>query len=100
MFCRSCWANLPDGTERCPKCQNDPRVAVAPPSSAPAAAAPAPLAPPPRAPRPARGRGSNLAWVNMALALALGAVIAGPLLMRWWGERRTTLLSPEGGSAA
>jgi tetratricopeptide (TPR) repeat protein len=92
MFCRSCWANLPDGTERCPKCQNDPRIPVAPP-------APAPVEPAP-APPPARARGSNLAWLNVALALALGLGIAGPLLMRWWDERRTTLLSTGASPAA
>ena len=35
MFCRSCWANLPDGTARCPKCQHDPRLAT-PPLAVPA----------------------------------------------------------------
>ena len=28
MFCRSCWANLPDGTERCPKCQHEGSLLV------------------------------------------------------------------------
>jgi len=27
MFCKNCWANLPDGTEQCSKCGLDPRVA-------------------------------------------------------------------------
>jgi hypothetical protein len=35
MFCRSCWANLPNGTARCPKCQHDPRLAI-PPLAVPA----------------------------------------------------------------
>src|SRR5215831_2345512 len=88
MFCRSCWANLPDGTERCPKCQHDPRVPMSPPPDPVATASPPP--PPPRLPPgPAKGRPSNLARVNMALAALLVAGIGGPLLMHWWEERRT-----------
>src|SRR5215468_10795420 len=100
MFCRSCWANLPDGTERCPKCQSDPRVAVAPVSPTPAEAAPA--APPPRlaAARSPKGHGSKLVWVNVALALALGLGITVPLLTRWWEERRAALISADGASPA
>jgi tetratricopeptide (TPR) repeat protein len=28
MFCRTCWANLPDGTKLCPRCGSDPRFPV------------------------------------------------------------------------
>jgi tetratricopeptide (TPR) repeat protein len=83
MFCRSCWANLPDGTERCPKCQNDPRVAVSPPP-------PAETPPLSVGAAAARGRGANLALVNMALALALVVGVTGPPLMRWWERRAAT----------
>jgi tetratricopeptide (TPR) repeat protein len=102
MFCRSCWANLPDGTERCPKCQHDPRVAVSPPepvppvepASAPAAPAPSTL------PAPAPPRGAYLARLNAALAAAIVLGVAGPVLVRWWEARRTASLSTGGDSAA
>ena len=70
MFCRSCWANLPDGTEQCPKCQNDPRVPSAAAGrvgrgrSAPAAA------PPPVAPGATRAART---WRRLNLALAAAA---------------------------
>src|SRR5262249_49120348 len=62
MFCGSWGANPPDGTERCPKCESDPRVAVSPP--------PVEKPPPTVSVAPARGRGANLARVNMVLAFA------------------------------
>ena len=89
MFCRSCWANLPDGTERCPKCQHDPRVPV------PSAEAGAPAAPPPRptpapsvARNPAARRGRTLARVNLALAAVFLLLVGGPPVARWWEARR------------
>src|SRR5262245_57366603 len=100
MFCRSCWVNLPDGTERCPKCQNDPRVAVAPTPPTPVEAAPAAPLPRPVAPRSGPGHRSKLVWVNVALATALGLLIAGPLLSRWWEERQTAFNSTDGAPLA
>jgi len=38
VFCRRCWANLPDGTPHCPRCQEDLTAPAPPP----------PVAPPPR----------------------------------------------------
>ena len=89
MFCRSCWANLPDGTEQCPKCQKDPRMAVAPAEPL-AASTPAPV--PPSAPAASRSpapRGGTLARLNLVLAAALVLGVTGPLLMRWWEAQRT-----------
>jgi tetratricopeptide (TPR) repeat protein len=101
MFCRSCWANLPDGTEQCPKCQRDPRVAVTPPPAAAAETGP-PATPPPRAPSsapaPVRRGGVNLAYVNAAVAGALVLFVAGPPLVRWWEAQRAA--SPAGDQAA
>ncbi len=101
MFCRSCWANLPDGTERCPKCQHDPRVAVSPPEPAPpsqrAAALPAPTSSVPPAPRPPRA--TKLARVNATLAAVLVLGVAGPILMQWW-EARRAVGPPSGGESA
>ena len=94
MFCRSCWANLPDGTGQCPKCQNDPRLAAAPPAPDPSGAAPAP----PVGPRPAARRASNLGLVNMTLALALGLGIGGPPLVHWWEGRRASPQPTDGAS--
>jgi tetratricopeptide (TPR) repeat protein len=101
MFCRSCWANLPDGTEQCPKCHNDPRVPVAPPSAEPVAAA-SPLPPPTSGGELARAKapGSRLAWVNMALAVAIVGGVGGPLLFRWWEDRQEALRSAETGAQA
>ena len=102
MFCRSCWANLPDGTERCPKCQHDPRVAASPPESAPSAE-PAPVLPAPTPsapPAPPPPRGTNLARLNVALAAVLVLGVAGPLLVRWWETRRAAGPPPGGDSAA
>jgi tetratricopeptide (TPR) repeat protein len=87
MFCRSCWANLPDGTERCPKCQRDPRVPVAPPPEPSARPA---VAPRPPADPPAPGR--NLARLNILLAALLAALVGGPPVARWW-------MAPPGRSA-
>src|SRR5262245_58371328 len=92
MFCRSCWANLPDGTEQCPRCQHDPRVA----SDHPAADSPASPAPPPAhrtepVPVIARPRpGRNLARLNAALAGTFVLIIAGPSLVRWWETWRAS----------
>src|SRR5262245_47419939 len=96
MFCRSCWANLPDGTERCPKCERDPRVAVA----APASASPGPSGSPSPPGRPASGvpvptHGGRLARLNAMLAAALALAVTGPVLVHWWESRREP---PPGGS--
>jgi tetratricopeptide (TPR) repeat protein len=80
MFCRSCWANLPDGTAECPKCHRDPRIAGAPPA--------APLAPP-AIPRGApASRLPGLARLNLVLAAGLAVAILGPPGVRWWEARR------------
>ena len=103
MFCRSCWANLPDGTERCPKCQHDPRVATSPPESAPAAdLAPSVLSTPapPARPAPPPPRGANLGRLNAALAAVLVLGVTGPVLVRWWETRRAGDPVPGGDSAA
>jgi tetratricopeptide (TPR) repeat protein len=103
MFCRSCWANLPDGTERCPKCQNDPRVAVVPASPAstaapvvtPVAASVAPIVRVSAA--PAAARGGTLARLNAVLAAALVLGVTGPFLVRWWEAQR---IAPAAGGSA
>ena len=88
MFCRSCWANLPDGTERCPKCQRDPRV-PAPPAEAGSAPPPRPAPPAsPVARASASRRGTNLARANVALAAVIVALVAGPPVLRWWEARQ------------
>src|SRR6185436_18457659 len=97
MFCRSCWANLPDGSERCPKCQQDPRVpSAAPAPSPPAAAPPPPLPAVAPAPPP---RGTSLARLNVALAAVLVLGVAGPFLMRWWETSRAAPPAAGTGSA-
>src|SRR5262245_26168864 len=99
MFCRSCWANLPDGTEQCPRCHHDPRVAPVPlasdsPSSpALSAAAPAQSASVNSGPRPGR----NLGRLNAALAGIFVLIVAGPPLVRWWETSRA--LAPPVGTA-
>jgi tetratricopeptide (TPR) repeat protein len=89
MFCRSCWANLPDGTERCPKCQHDPRVAAPPAdpglSAHPVARTDTPIR---VTPPPASRRGTTLARVNMALAAVVLVLVGGPPVMRWWQTRQ------------
>jgi tetratricopeptide (TPR) repeat protein len=96
MFCRSCWANLPDGTERCPKCQHDPRGAVA--SSASAAGPSGPPPPPPRSVpvAPASPGGGRLARLNAVLAAALALAVTGPVLVHWWEARREPAPEVEG----
>jgi tetratricopeptide (TPR) repeat protein len=100
MFCRSCWANLPDGTEQCPKCQKDPRVAVAPPAPT-GASTPAPVPPStPAATVSPRPRGATLARVNLVLAAALVLGVTGPFLMRWWEAQRMAAPSAGAGPSA
>jgi tetratricopeptide (TPR) repeat protein len=109
MFCRSCWANLPDGTERCPKCQGDPRVPATPPpastaptggapSARPAAAAPGAARVPSPARASARRPGFNLAYLNAAIAGALVLFVAGPPAARWWQAQRAANRT-DGGAA-
>jgi tetratricopeptide (TPR) repeat protein len=118
MFCRSCWANIPDGSPACPKCQADltagpgapapggaaptpDRAPPAPPSSGPAPptppasalATPGPPAPrpaPPPASRPApAARGGD--WQNRLIALVallLLTIVAGPTVVGWVVQRR------------
>jgi tetratricopeptide (TPR) repeat protein len=102
MFCRSCWANLPDGTERCPKCQHDPRVPAAPPVSGPPAS---PAGAPPAAPRAAApaapaARGTTLARLNAALAAVLVLGVAGPVLLQWGRAPRAAAPPPAGAALA
>lgn len=100
MFCRSCWANLPDGTERCPRCQRDPRVAVPPPAD-PGPPTPSPPAPPDGAPAvptvSGARRGTNLARLNVALVGVFVLIAASPPLVRWWEARRAAT-PPDGGT--
>lgn len=85
MFCRACWATLPDGTERCPRCGRDPRLAVAPP---PPARLPPPASGPPGASAsPAPGRATRLARLNLLLGALLAVLVGGPPLARWWEGR-------------
>ena len=100
MFCRSCWANLPDGTELCPKCQHDPRVAAVPAEPAAPAEPLVPASPPVRVAAPAPPpRGTNLARLNAGLAIVLVVGVAGPVLMRWWETSRSAPQSPGAGPA-
>ena len=99
MFCRSCWANLPDGTEHCPKCQQDPRVPAAPPTAAAPASPPVVVPPPARATSPAPPpRGTSLARLNVALAAVLVLGVTAPLLLRWWETPRAVSPFPGAGS--
>lgn len=81
MFCRSCWANLPDGTRECPKCQADP--AAPGPVARPGGPAAAPRLPR-KSPRPGPDRQTRLIVLVALLVLTL---IAGPKAVEWAATR-------------
>src|SRR5947207_3778929 len=92
MFCRSCWANLPDGSLECPRCHRDPTVPTAPPAPVPSqgsTSAPkrGPVA---RPPAPGRAAGSNLARLNLVLVALLVVLAAGPTVSRRYQAWRAT----------
>ena len=92
MFCLACWANLPDGTARCPRCGADPRVRPAG-AAAPEASDPATRRPVADQGQPARRR-FTLARLNLALAAVLVTAVATPLVARWYGARQEVEAPP------
>lgn len=76
MFCRSCWANIPDGSPQCPKCQADPQAAPAP-SAAASQRTPAP------GPARAAGKPDAASRLKAGLLLVLGVLVAALLVTRW-----------------
>jgi tetratricopeptide (TPR) repeat protein len=81
MFCRSCWANLPDGTARCPRCEADPSVVPADGSRvATRSRAPAVVLPPKRSL-------DRMTRLNILLGILAVVVITGPVVIPWVMER-------------
>ncbi len=82
MFCRSCWANIADGSAECPKCHADPTAAPAGPH--PGARRPAPAS----AETP---RGDRQNRLIALLALLVTVLVGGPPAVEWvmarWGGR-------------
>lgn len=78
MFCRSCWANIADGSQQCPKCEADP-------AAAPAARPASPARPPaPTVADPARPKGGDRTNRLVGLVAVLVMVlIGGPPAMEW-----------------
>ncbi len=74
MFCRRCWTNLPDGTQRCPRCKAPPHLIPLTKNVTPVANEPPP------APEKRAGRGALLGLGLLVLVLA--ALIAHRLLIR------------------
>lgn len=86
MFCRACWANIPDGSVRCPKCQGDPR---AEPAAAPGTAVPSGRVTergPARA--PGARRSDTATRLSVLLALLLAVLVGGRYFTEWYEERR------------
>lgn len=77
MFCRACWANIPDDSTQCPRCHGDARTTPPTPARRPAAAG--------REPSPG-SKLSRLAKLNLLLAGLIVTLAFGPPLLTRYAE--------------
>ncbi len=87
MFCRSCWANVPDSSLRCPRCEADPRATPPAPAAVAGAASPAARRATASPPLPPKSKGLDIGTLTLVLAGLIVAVAAGPSALRWFSER-------------
>jgi len=78
MFCRSCWANIADGSPECPKCHADPTATPAGPVPGPRGPAPAPAE---------QRKGDRQNRLIALVALLVLVLVAGPTAVEWVMER-------------
>ena len=78
MFCRACWANIPDGSRECSRCHADPAAAPAGPPASPARP-PAPTV----AVRARPGSGDRTNRLIGLVAVLVMVLIGGPPAVEW-----------------
>jgi tetratricopeptide (TPR) repeat protein len=85
VFCRSCWANIADGSPECPRCHADP--GAAPAAATPARAGGAPGEPPPKKKRKGDRQNRLIALVGLlVLVLIVGPTTVEWAVRRWRGD--------------
>jgi tetratricopeptide (TPR) repeat protein len=86
VFCRACWANIPDASTECPRCHANPGGSSEPAAPAPAATADRTArAPAPREFQPPPKTGDRQNRLIVLVATLLLVLVAGPKAVEWVG---------------